>query len=98
MAKINASPAVLERVARQLTDIAGDITTQQKRVLGTRESVGSAWKSQYTPLYLEDVGRVCTKLGGTSDRVHEIARQLRSTAAEIRRLERELAEKNRASR
>lgn len=89
MIHINADPAVLESVARELDSIAGDISSQRKRLSGVKNQVSAAWKSRYTAEYLGHADTVGNRIQKSADGVREIAAQLRSTAKTIREVEAE---------
>lgn len=96
MARINADPDLLERVARELTSIAGDMDTQGRNLGNAGNQTALVWKSRYTNQYLESVNKTKGKVNATAGNIRAAASALRQIASEVRRVEREIQRKNAA--
>jgi len=88
---ITASPEVLERTARKLEQTAGNIECERQRLETASSTIESAWQSRFTPEFCYSVNKTEQSVYDCAEQVRAIARMLRTTAAEVRRVERLIA-------
>lgn len=89
--RINANPALLDDVARRVEQIADEIRQSNNQLNNARNDTISAWNSRHRSQFIESADRTRNRVGGCEDLAREIARQLRNTAREVRRIEAEIA-------
>ena len=87
---INADPDLLERVARELERIAQEIASEKRGLNTAAEETRSVWQSRHTGQFLASVEATSARAGRCAEQVATVARSLRTMAAEIRRVEREI--------
>lgn len=90
--RLSVDPDLLDGVARNLDNIAGDLNKQRRAFKAVASDVEAAWQSDLTGIYTEHVGTVEKKTGKTAGSLSDAARELRRIAAEVRELERQLEE------
>lgn len=90
MATMNADPALLERVADELDNIASEMTDQQATLHDAASHTAAAWQSRYTGEFLDSVNSTNGEIRKTADAVRSAANRLRTIAREVRRAEAEI--------
>jgi WXG100 family type VII secretion target len=87
MAQINANPSELERIARNLRTLTGETRDMKNNLNSAKGTVQSAWKSQYTGQYIEEVDTVYRNVTKLEQKIESLASSLVKEAGRIRKIE-----------
>ena len=89
MARIDVKPDKLDRIAAQITAIGSELNSSAGKLNGVHQTIESAWKSQYTPAYVQEIDVVKNNIRKIAQKSDELAQLMKKTASEIRRVEEE---------
>ena len=88
--QLKVNPVLIEQVARELDRIANDISTGRDQLRRAGNDTASAWQSQFTGQFIQSVNMTQNRINTCAQNVRALANKLRGTAAEVRRVEREI--------
>ncbi|MCD7730004.1 MAG: WXG100 family type VII secretion target [Oscillospiraceae bacterium] len=90
MAEININVNVVETAAINLNAYSNDINEQVKAMKIVMQIVESAWSSKYTDDFLSCIQEVINQMNLEAGNIHDIAVNLKSTAQDVRNVEKEI--------